>query len=192
MLVAVEVPAVEPVGVEVRGPVLEPGGVGGVGVDGGRPPVGRPPGGERVVQRGGGAPGGPGAVVGAEGVDVAAGRLLVVQAVRVVHHLRTEENSQKAIAASSATGLPLRGCHLVVEGGSCPARPVAGVGPPVRADGLAGGGAGADVVVDDGQGAVEGHHAVVAGVGEVGAGAATAGGSGRGPGRRRQEKNKKK
>ncbi len=87
MLVAVDVPAAEPVGVKVGGPAPQPVGIGGVRVDGGGAAEGGSPGGELVVQAHGGAVVGAGLVVGPQVVDVAAGGLLRVQAVGVVHHL---------------------------------------------------------------------------------------------------------
>ncbi len=87
VLVGVEVPAVDLVGVQVGGPVPDPGLVGGVGVGAGGAAVGGAVGGEGVVQADG-AGGGAGAVVGAQAVDVAAGVLLVVQPAGVVGDLK--------------------------------------------------------------------------------------------------------
>ena len=54
--------------------------------------------------------------------------------------------------------------HLVVEGGGCSVGRCGGVGSPVGGDGVDGGGPGPDAVLDVGEGAVEGHHAVVLGL----------------------------
>ncbi len=69
-----------------------------------------------------------------------------------------------SLVSRLVTFVSLPALYLVVERGGCPAGPVAGVGPPVGSHGVQGGGAVLDVVVDDGQRPVEGHHAKVADV----------------------------
>jgi len=86
VLVAVEVPAAGPVAVQVSDAVLQARGVEGVGVGRRRGAISGTPGGEGIVH--GGGVRGPGAVVGAQVVDVATRGFFVVQAVGVVHDLQ--------------------------------------------------------------------------------------------------------
>jgi len=79
--------------------------------------------------------------------------------------------------------------HLVVEGRGGAVGADAGVSTPVGAHGLQRSGPGPDGLVDDGQGAVEGHDAIVAGVVQAGEGGRR-GRRGGGPGKQSDDVNR--